>query len=343
MDSVQIRTAADADEQRWRDYVALHPQASVFHDWSWRGILGATFGYPMHFLYAQRNGAVTGVLPLAEVRTMLFGSSLVSLPFCSWAGSLASDDDSLKALDKAAGDLADRLRVDNLQIRTIGAANRGWPTQDLYVMFRRTLSVDHTENMNAIPRKQRAMVRKGIKNELRSEDDSLSEFYKLYSDNVHRHGTPPVPLRFFEAMQQAFGDRCRILSVRAKTGERLTGVLSLCHRDEILPFYAGDTPQARTLAANDFKYWEVMRRATDEGFRVFNYGRSKRGSGSFAFKANWGFEPTPLAYEFRLKDGSSMPQNNPTNPKYRLLIETWRRMPRWAVNTIGPRLVRGLG
>ncbi len=123
----------------------------------------------------------------------------------------------------------------------------------------------------------------------------------------------------------------------------MSSVLSFYFRDEVLPYYAGDTTAARDLAANDFKYWELMRRACERGLRVFDYGRSKRGTGSFAFKKNWGFEPPPLHYEYRLFRGDAVPQNNPSNPKYRALIALWRRLPRRSSNALGPMIVRNLG
>ncbi len=109
--------------------------------------------------------------------------------------------------------------------------------------------------------------------------------------------------------------------------------MSFRFRDEVLPYYAGDTIESRELAANDFKYWELMRRACERGVRTFDYGRSKRGTGSFDFKKNWGFEPVPLAYEYQLLRRDSVPQNNPLNPKYRALIALWQRLPRPVVDS----------
>lgn len=341
--NVSVRAAGDSDQELWRAYVDLHPAGTVFHRWDWRQILAETFGHAGHFLVASRGDRAVGVLPLAEVRTWLFGHVLVSLPFCSWAGPLADDDAALQALDNAAADLADRLDVDYLEYRYQGEAQLARATQDLYVYFSGPISEDNDVNLNAIPRKQRAMVRKGIGNGLKSGIESVRSFYPLYASNVHRHGTPAVSRRFFDRIAAAFAEDCEILMVRDAAGKALSGVLSLYHRDEVFPFYAGDTPAARTLAANDFKYWEVMRRGADRGARRFNYGRSKRGTGSFAFKKNWGFEPQPLSYQFRLKPGGAIPQNNPNNPKYRMVISAWRRLPRWLVDSAGPLLVRGLG
>jgi hypothetical protein len=114
-------------------------------------------------------------------------------------------------------------------------------------------------------------------------------------------------------------------------------------RDEVLPYYAGDDLAARDLAANDFKYWELMRRSCARGLKVFDYGRSKQGTGPYAFKKNWGFEPQPLHYEYCLYKRDAVPQNNPSNPKYQLMIKTWRRLPIGVANWLGPFIVRSLG
>jgi FemAB-related protein (PEP-CTERM system-associated) len=123
----------------------------------------------------------------------------------------------------------------------------------------------------------------------------------------------------------------------------LSSVASIYWGDTVYPFLAGDIAEARNFSANDFKYWELMRRAADNGTKIFDYGRSKRGTGPYDFKKNWGFEPTPLHYEYLLRSLDSVPQKNPLNPKFRIMIETWRRMPRWFVNAAGPRIVRTLG
>jgi FemAB-related protein (PEP-CTERM system-associated) len=199
-------------------------------------------------------------------------------------------------------------------------------------------------NMLAIPRKQRAMVRKGIKNGLVGQlDAGVDRFFALYADNVHRHGTPALPRRYFSKLREVFGEDCEVLTICTADGRPVSSVLSFYFRDEVLPYYAGDDVAARDLAANDFKYWELMRRAVARGIRVFDYGRSKKDTGPYSFKKNWGFEPTQLHYEYRLYQRDQVPQNNPTNAKYKLLIETWRRMPLGLANWLGPFIVRSLG
>ena len=129
----------------------------------------------------------------------------------------------------------------------------------------------------------------------------------------------------------------------APDGRPLSSVLSFYFRDEVLPYYAGDDEDARDLAANDFKYWELMRRACARGLAVFDYGRSKQGTGSYSFKKHWGFEPAPLHYEYCLYRRDAVPQNNPANAKFRLFIQAWRRLPIGVANWLGPHIVRNLG
>jgi FemAB-related protein (PEP-CTERM system-associated) len=220
----------------------------------------------------------------------------------------------------------------------------GWPRQDLYVTFRQPILPKVDDNMAAIPRKQRAMVRKGIARGLASRIDAgVDRFFALYADNVHRHGTPPLAKRYFEALQRTFDRDCEVLTVTDAQGNAVSSVLSFYFRDEVLPYYAGDVEAARDLAANDFKYWELMRRSCERGLRVFDFGRSKQGTGSFSFKKNWGLEPTPLAYEYCLYRRERIPENNPLNPKYRLLMALWQKLPIPVANLVGPHLVKGLG
>ena len=333
-----------ANEQRWDEFVLACPDATFFHRCGWQRILRDVFHHDTFFLYAEEEGVIQGVLPLGHVNSWLFGNSLSSLPFAVYGGVAALSEMASQALVREARQIASKLGVAHLELRNIKTQHADWPKQDLYVTFRKEILPTEEANMLAIPRKQRAMVRKGIKNGLVSQIDStVDRFFALFADNVHRHGTPAMPKKYFKALQAEFGDNCEILTVTTATGHPLSSVLSFYFRDEVLPYYAGDDEAARELAANDFKYWELMRRACDRGLRVFDYGRSKRGTGPFAFKKNWGFEPSPLNYEYCLFKGASIPENNPNNAKYKLMISAWRRMPLALANWLGPFIVRNLG
>ena len=329
---------------RWDAFVFNCPEATFFHRSAWQKIILEVFRHPAHFLYAEDDSGIRGILPLAHVKSLLFGNALIALPFAVYGGIAAVDGEAVAALEDAAQALARSLGVDHLEFRNVAPRHAAWPAQDLYVTFRKAILPTVEDNMLAIPRKQRAMVRKGIKNGLVSAvDRNTDRFFALYADNVHRHGTPAMPKRYFDTLLQVFGSDCEVLTVSGPDGRLLSSVLSFYFRDEVLPYYAGDDESARHLAANDFKYWELMRRACERGLKVFDYGRSKQDTGSFAFKKNWGFEPQPLHYEYCLYKHDAIPQNNPNNPKYRFFIEAWRRMPVGLANWLGPHIVRNLG
>jgi len=217
-----------------------------------------------------------------------------------------------------------------------------WPTQDLYVRFEKPILPDGEANLAAIPRKQRAVVRKGVAAGLVARrDEDVARFYALYLDNMARHGSPAQSRRYFERLQAAFGADCAVLTVESPSGQALSSVMSFYFRDTVLPYYAGDVAAARGLYANDFKYWALMEDARQAGLRRFDYGRSKVGSGSWAFKKNWGCEPEPLHYQFQFFKGpAEVPQHHPNNPRYRLLIGAWRAAPRALTARLGPLVAR---
>ncbi|MEO9102692.1 MAG: FemAB family XrtA/PEP-CTERM system-associated protein [Burkholderiales bacterium] len=345
MTTIHRLSVDDAQGARaWDAFVDTCPQATFFHKSGWQHVIRENFKHETYFYFAEVNGQVAGVLPLANVTSLLFGKSLVSLPFAVYGGVAANDESVAAALAEEAQRLARRLKVAHLEFRNIAQIGNDWPVQDLYVTFRKAIVGDDEANLQAIPRKQRAMVRKGIKAGLTSAIESdVDAFFALYADNVHRHGTPAFAKKYFQSLARRFGQDCDILLVRDAQHTPLSGVLSFYFRDEVLPYYAGDAVAARAVAANDFKYWELMRHAAARRVRVFDFGRSKRGTGSFDFKKNWGFEPTPLHYQYCLYQRDSIPQNNPSNKKFRLLIETWKKMPIQLANLIGPHIVRGLG
>lgn len=330
--------------QRWDEFVLGCPQATFFHRAGWLRMVEQVFGHQGYFLCAERQGRIEAVLPLAQVKSVLFGHSLIALPFAVYGGVAASNEDAAQILEQEAQRIAQELGVEHLEFRNLQPRHPDWPQQDLYVTFRKEILPDEEANMLAIPRKARASVRKGIKNGLVGHiDANVDRFFELYADNMHRHGTPAMPKRYFAALLDEFGADAEVLTVTDAAGRPLSTVLSFYFRDEVLPYYAGDDEAARDLAGNDFKYWELLRRACSRGLKVFDYGRSKQGTGSYAFKKNWGFEPTPLRYEYCLYKRDAVPQNNPANAKYQLMIKTWRRLPRGFVNWLGPYVVRNLG
>ena len=338
-----VRLLQPEQAKKWDEFVLSCPEATFFHRAGWQTIMQRGLGHRTWFFYFESKGEIQGILPLVEIKSHLFGHSLSSLPFCVYGGIVASTVPARDALDLAAQHLAAQLRVDYLEYRNLRPQHADWPVKDLYVTFRKEIASRPEQNMSAIPRKQRAMVRKGIKAGLESIiDDNTARFFSAYSASVHRLGTPVFSRNYFQLLKEVFGNDCELMII-LNEGRTVAGVMSFYFRDEVLPYYGGGTNEAREVAGNDFMYWELMRRACERGYKTFDFGRSKRNSGSFDFKKNWGFEPQPLHYEYQLHRARAVPDNNPLNPKYQFFIKAWRKLPLSLANLVGPHIVRNLG
>lgn len=343
VETLRVRVLELAGEaEQWDRYVEACPEATFYHRAGWKKVIESAFHHPAYYLYAQSGDSICGVLPLGHIRSRFFGNALISTPFGVYGGIAASSDTARAALAAAAEDLAVRLGVDYVELRHCNHLYKGWLTKDLYVTFRKRIDPDPERNFLAIPRKQRAMIRKGIQANLKSEiDHDVKRFFDNYAASYRRLGTPVLSKRYFRILLEVFGKDCEILTV-TKDGRPVSSVFSYFFRNEILPFYGGGTLEARELKANDFMYWELMRRACERGVESFDFGRSRRGTGSYRFKKHWGFEPEPLHYQYRLVRALDVPNLSPGNRKYQLAIGLWKRLPLAVTKILGPLIARNL-
>ena len=330
--------------ERWDAYVNAAPGATFFHRAGWKTVLERAFGHSTCFLYAEDAGEIVGVLPLAQIKSVLFGNTLASLPFCVYGGIVADNDAVATALREEACRLAQQLKVDALELRNMTASDADWPVKELYYTFRKAIDPSDDVNLKAIPNRQRAMVRKGLKEGLSSEwDAGVERLYRVYSESVRNLGTPVFSVKYLRILRQVFGDDCSVLMIKHQ-GKDVAAVMSFYFRDEVIPYYGGSTSEARTIkGVNHVMYWELMRYSAEQGYRLFDFGRSKAGTGPFSFKKNFGFEPQPLPYEYYLVTSTSVPDVNPLNPKYQLMINVWSKLPLPVANFMGPFLARSLG
>lgn len=346
--AVRIRALDAASAPAWDDFVRATESATFFHRSGWERVIRAVFGHATHYVFAEQDSVIVGVLPLARMKTLLFGDVLASTPFCVYGGTAAVTPEAATALEAHAIDLQKKLGAPALEFRRIGAEDPGWTARPpLYYTFRKPIVLtgdDEKDMARNIPRKQRAEVRKGFKRGLTSVSNSDTDtLHRVYAESVRNLGSPVFPRRYFRALAEAFPDEHDVTTVLHE-GAPVASVLNFHFRTEVLPYYGGGTVAARSLSANEVMYWEVMRRAGNErGATRFDFGRSKAGTGAFDYKKNWGFEPEQLHYCYRLAPGAAIPENNPNNPKYRLFIAMWKRLPVPVANVLGPPLVRGLG
>jgi FemAB-related protein (PEP-CTERM system-associated) len=349
-----IKSYSERYRQQWDGFVMNSETASLFHLTGWKDAVGRVFDHKPHYLMAVNDEKICGILPLFEMKSRFFGHALVSVPFGVEGGISADDEDSYLLLKSSAENLANLIGVHYLELRqpnihTAGndnsnaLNNSGWISKDLYVSFRRPIFATVDENFNAIPRKQRRMIRQGEKYGLRSRtagSEDLEKFYHIYAGNVRDLGSPVYPLSFFKTLMETFSDSF-ILSVW-KDDRMVAGVLNFVFKDVLMPYYGGSRRDCFQYAVNDFMYWELMKYGCEKGCKVFDFGRSKKDTGPYHFKRHWGFEPQGFDYRYYLVRAKKMPNVSPANPKYRLFINAWKRLPLPVTNWLGPKLVKGI-
>ncbi|RYE03950.1 MAG: FemAB family PEP-CTERM system-associated protein [Sphingomonadales bacterium] len=343
---------ADLDDaiERARIGAFVHDSAdgTPFHLPAWSIAVARGCGQKNHYLLAEGgNGQLVGVMPLTEVHSLLFGRALVSAAFGVGGGILADNPRVAAELAQTAWTLAGRLSCPVMEVRGGPLPGPEWDVDTTrYLGFVRDLAEDDEAELLAIPRKQRAEVRKSLENDLGvivgTSEAEQDAHYAIYAESVRNLGTPVFPRSLFSEVLKEFGKSADLLIVR-RGGVAVSSVLSLYWKGTVYPYWGGGTREARALRANDRMYFELMRHARERGCKRFDFGRSKTGTGAAAFKKNWGFEPTPLTYYERVAEGAKARDASPANPKFSLQVKLWSKLPLGIANRVGPWISRGLG
>jgi FemAB-related protein (PEP-CTERM system-associated) len=338
----QVKPFELGAEKRWDRFVLEHPRASFFHLIGWKRIIEKTFGHKARYVYCERDGELTGIAPIFECYNWLIGRCFISTPLAAYGGIVAVDNESEQVLLDYAKRMAGLASAEYLEIRhRDGGLLDGFHANHLYVTFNAPLFSDPAANLKRLPKDTRYMIRKGEKAGLRAQRgmEQMDVFYDLFAKSMHRLGTPVFPGALFRNIVDEFPDHTQLMVVY-NGADALTGVLSFFFRDTILPYYAGASPEATRLAANNFMYWELMKWAGGQGFRTFDFGRSKRGTGAFAFKSQWNMNAEPLDYQVFLVKRKTVPNFSPVNPKFDMAIRVWQKLPFSVTKWLGPSAVR---
>jgi len=337
-----IRELNPKHEADWDAYVESHPEATFCHQVGWKRVLELSYGFNGRYLLAHRNGAICGVLPLVHVRRFPFPPALISTPLCVYGGVIAEDDNVARELEDAAAALARSLNVSYLELRNRKRLRAGWTVSNSMATFRKRISDDCEVNLLAIPGPRRAHIRRGIKLGFTVASDSeLLRFMPVYARRVRDLGSPVYPTRFFQALLNIFGSRCRIKTV-IFDGIVQASAMNFYFKDEVISYYVASIPGPERSAVNAFLYWDTMREAAEEGCRVVDFSRSAVGTGTYVYKKRWGIEPALLNYQYCLVTASMPPNITPLNPRYRLAIKTWQKLPLAVAGFLGPMVSKAV-
>ncbi len=343
-EAMPVRATVDVSREEWDAYVAMRSDASGYHAWRWRQVFERAFGHETRYIAAYRRDRVVGILPLVVFRSALFGRFMVSLPFVNYGGIVADDEAAADALLREAERIAAETGVSHLELRHQRRHFAQLEVKEHKVSMVLALPRTSDAAWTAMDRKVRNQIRKAEKSGLTARVcgvDALPAFYKIFATNMRDLGTPVYAREFFDEVFAACGDDARVIVV-SKGEQPVAAGIALVSRSVIEVPWASSLGEFRSMCPNHMLYWSIMQWSIEQGYEVLDFGRSTPDEGTFQFKRQWGAEPRPLRWEYRLFNGARMPDHSPKNPKFKAAIEMWKRCPLWLTNTLGPRIVRSI-
>ncbi|MFZ0211475.1 MAG: FemAB family XrtA/PEP-CTERM system-associated protein [Candidatus Acidiferrales bacterium] len=332
------------DSGPWDAYVEANPRATNYHRWRWKQLIESTYGHRTFYLAAREDGKIRGVLPLVGIKSWLWGRFLVSMPFFSYGGILADTPEAHDQLLRKAESLAGDWGAKHIELRQGEALNGSWQSSTAKVSMSVPLPETSEKLFGSLASRLRNKIRSAQKQGLRAQwgkEELIKDFYKVFSCNMRNLGTPVYPRAWFENFLRVARDTSHILLVWDGE-EPVAGTFITTYRDQVeLPWIAS-TPAARGKYSTVFLYWTALEWAAQNGFRRVDLGRCTPGSGTHRFKTQWLCEEVPLPWSYWLKEGGTLPQLRPDNPRLRLAVEAWKRLPLGVANLLGPRIVRAI-
>ncbi len=342
--TIDIAACTRREAEAWDGFLQSREDSSFYQLFAWKEINEQCFGHETVYLAARKEGRVVGVLPLVLVQSRLFGKILCSMPFVNFGGPCAVDADIEGALLQHAAEEAERRRVDYLELRATRRFQRAMPTSDHKVSMTIALNNDPEAQWAAFKSKHRTAIRRTYKNDIHVEhgrEELLDTFYALICAGWRDLGTPIYRKSYFGEILRRFPEHTRIF-VAYQGRKPIAAAFNGYHRGTVEGMWATVVPEARHLQPNYVLYWEMIKHACEQGYRRYHLGRSTAGSNAEQFKRKWNAEPQQLYWHYHLVERKDMPALNVDNPKFKLAIEAWRRLPVRLTQMMGPLLARSI-
>lgn len=333
------------DRLAWERFVLNQEGSTGYHLYSWRNVINEVFGHETIYLMGKNeSGEVFGVAPLVILSSQLFGRFLISLPFLNYGGILTTNLEVRVSLEAYLEDLAASKQVDYVELRQQNVVATSWVRSERKVSMRLPIPASYEELVKGFPSKLRSQVRRAQKEGMTSRvggTECLDEFYTVFSRCMRDLGTPVYAKGFFAKILEVFPKEARICIV-SHGGVPVAGGFLYGFRSSLEIPWAASDKRFNKLAPNMMLYGAVLEYACQQGFQVFDFGRSSPDSGTYRFKEQWGAQPHQLYWYYWMGQGRQVPQLNPQNPKYAMAIRAWQNLPLAVANLLGPHIVKYL-
>lgn len=330
--------------EAWDQFVVDNPDTSIYHLSAWKELTRKVFGHDMTLFAArEKDGNLVGILPVTRISSRLFGDYLVSVPWFNYGGAVAEQADIEIKLMAAVNDYAREAGVSHVEYRD-NLPRSGYAVKTDKVNMILALPDNGEALWQGFSSKLRAQIKRPQRENPRTVIgglELLDDFYRVFSRNMRDLGTPVYTKAFFAEILRCFPSQSRLIVVYlSKRPVAAAFLLGFKERLEIP--WASTISDVNHLSINMLLYWEVLQFAIRTGYRFFDFGRSSKDAGTYRFKKQWGAEPMALYWHYWLKPGQQLPSLNPSNPKYALMINIWKRLPLPLTRLIGPHIVKNL-
>ncbi len=334
------------DKERWNEYVRGSSAASYYHHLGWKNIIEKSFGHKTYYLLAEdERSNVRGILPLVQIKSILFGNFMVSLPYFNYGGVCADDDGIGAKLLSEAIRLAEKNNMDHIELRQTSNLNSDLSVKTAKVSMLLKLPSKEEDLWNSFSSKLRSQIRRPTKEGMSSRigrHEELDNFYSVFSVNMRDLGTPLYSKKFFRNILDEFPESTHICTVYGKDGKPVASGFLVGFKQTLEMPWASSLRSYNRYSPNMLLYWDALRYACENGYTVFDAGRSTPGEGTYRFKEQWGAKPLQLYWHYWMKNGASLPELNPKNPKYRMAIKIWKKLPVALTKLLGPGIVKNL-
>lgn len=342
----RIEDATDADAAAWDAFLQRTPGANFYQTYGWRQVNSRQFDHDTHYLAARAptGGDIRGVLPLVLLRSRLFGTILCSMPFVNFGGPCAADMDVAQALLARAASLTHELGADYAELRVLQPVQDDLPTTRHKVSMTIELDTDPDRMWQAFTSKHRTNIRRVYKNDIEvrhGRQELLDDFYHLLSLSWRRLGTPIYRKAYFTEILERFPETTRIF-IAYRHDAPVAAAFNGYFKDTVEGMWAGTSPEHQKLQPNYVLYWEMIRHACENGYKHFHLGRSTVDSNAEQFKKKWNAHAQQLYWQYVLNGRDALPELNVNNPKYRLAIALWKKLPLPVTQGLGPWLARSI-
>ena len=338
---MEIIRYEEKNREEWNLFVETCPRGTFFHRAEWIKITESYYGFQSCSFFIREGKEIVAVVPLFLCKSPFLGRCLIPTPTCGRLNFCLLKDktepiiwEELERILRSTNANFAEMRFDRENIKSDLIIKREHILQPLF------LEANSRDQWKKLKPAVRNKVRQAEKHNLQcisGKSEYFSDFYDLYAVNMRNFAYPPLGKKLFRLLMHEFSDIMEFLIVNHE-GDIRAALINFYYKDTVTNLWGVSSLQHRHLRINNYLYWEALKKAIDDGYAIFDFGRAREGSGVYLFKSQWGTADIPLSYHYLVRGKARLPSVEGTQKTYRLPMMIWRHLPISVTKIIGPPL-----